>query len=66
MKEDTIDEFVIKEDEYNEVVKVIKSKDTKSYDFLVKAGKKYKESIGRFVIKMIGAKSFPDDFRKTE
>ena len=65
MKEDTLDEFVVEEDEFKEVVKVFKRKDTKSYDFLVKAGKNYQEVIGHFVSKMIKSETFPDDFRKT-
>ena len=53
MNEVTMDEFEIEEDEYNEVVKVFKSKNTRSYDFLVKSGKKYQEAIGHLVVKMI-------------
>ena len=38
MKEDTKDEFEVELDEYEAVVDKFKRKDTKSYDFLVKAG----------------------------
>ena len=47
------------------VVKVFKSKNSRSYDFLVKSGNKYQEAIGHLVVKMIKTESFPDNFRNT-
>ena len=64
-KEDTKEEFDVEEDEYKEVVKVFKSKNSRSYDFLVKSGNKYQEAIGHLVVKMIKTESFPDNFRNT-
>ena len=65
MLENTKDEFDIEEDEYKNVVEAFKRKDTKSYDFLVKSGKKYQEAMGHLVMKLIKTETFPDDFRKT-
>ena len=65
MLEDTNGEFEIEEDEFKDVVEVFKRKDTKSYDFLVKSGKKYQEAIGHLVMKLIKTETFPDEFRKT-
>ena len=45
MKEDTKDEFKVETEEYEDVVQRFKSKDTKSYDFLVKYGEGYQEAI---------------------
>ena len=53
MKEDTKNEFMVDEEEYKDVVNKFKRKDTKSYDFLVKAGEKYQEAVGKFVKRMI-------------
>ena len=65
MSEDTKDEFVVHEDEYKEVIKVFAKKDTKSYDFLLKAAQEYIEAIGRVCIKMINNEQFPEQFRET-
>ena len=65
MLENTKDEFDIEEDEYKDVVEAFKRKDTKSYDFLVKWGKKYQEAMGHIVMKLIKTETFPEDFRKT-
>ena len=45
MIEDTTNEFEIDTEEYDEVVKKFASKDTSSYDFLVRAGDGYKVAI---------------------
>ena len=65
MKEDTMKEFEIEPEEYEEVGKKFKAKDTKSYDFLVKADQKYQEAMGNFIRRMIKEEKFPSDFRKT-
>ena len=65
MKEDTLDEFKVDIEEYEEVVEKFKNKDTKSYDFLVKAGDSYQLAIGNFVKRMIEEEVFPLEFRKT-
>ena len=65
MLEDTKDEFEIEEDEFKDVVEVFKRKDTKSYDFLVRSGRRYQEAMGHLVMKMIKTEKFPDEFRKT-
>ena len=64
MKEDTIDEFNIETEEYEEVVKKFTAKDNKSYDFLVKADKKYQEAMGNFIKRMIKKEEFPLEFRQ--
>ena len=65
MKEDTFDEFEIESEEYEEVVRKFKAKDTKSNDFLVKADQKYQEAMGNFKKRMIKKEEFPSAFRKT-
>ena len=65
MKKVTIDEFDIETEEYKEVVKRFTAKDTKSYDFLIKADEKYQEAMGNFIKRMIKKEEFPSEFRKT-
>ena len=65
MKEDTKDEFEVELDEYEAVLDKFKRKDTKSYDFLVKAATNYQGAIGRFVKRMIEEEIFPEEFRRT-
>ena len=64
MNQETKDEFQIEVKEFDEVVKKFASKDTKSYDFLIKAGDGFKQAIGRFCARMIDNEKFPDEFRK--
>ena len=54
-----MEEFKVDIEEYEEVVEKFKRKDTKSYDFLVKAGESYQLAIGGFVKRMIEEEVFP-------
>ena len=65
MNMNTMEEFTIEIEEFEDVVKKFSSKDTKSYDFLLKAGDGYKAAIGQFCAMMINQESFPEEFRKT-
>ena len=65
MNEDTLKEFEITTKEYDEVLRKFASKDTSTYDFLVRSGDSYKEEIGGFLKRMIKEQTFPTNFRKT-
>ena len=65
MQEDDDEEFDIYEEDFQEVIKKFEKKKTKSYDFLLKAGNKFKESMYRLCRKMILNEHFPHGFRKT-
>ena len=57
--------FDIDKDDFGVVVQKFKSKKTHSYDFLLNAGDKYKESMCKFCKKIIERERFPVGFRKT-
>ena len=64
-EDDDDEEFYIGKDDFNEVINKFNKKKTKSYDFLLKAGNKYKESVYQLCKKMIMQEHFPRSFRKT-
>ena len=66
MEEDTKHEFEVDKEEIEAVVEKFKSKDTNSYDFLLKAGEGYQEAMGKCIMRMIKEETFPEDFRKTD
>ena len=55
----------IDKSDYDKVVKRFKSKQTKSYDFLIKAGENYQEAIFKLCKRMIKDQEFPGMFRRT-
>ena len=65
MKEHDDEEFDIGKDDYKIVMDKFASKKTKSYDFLLKAGKHYQESVLELCKQMILREEFPSAFRKT-
>ena len=61
-KEDFLE---VSKKDFEEVVKKFKSKQTKSYDFLIKSGVKYQEAIFKFCHRIIEDEELPTMFRKT-
>ena len=57
--------FDLTKGDFTEDLKKFKLKKTKSYDFLIKSGIKYQDSIFNFCKKMIEEEEFPDDFALT-
>ena len=65
MEDQGSDGFEIVKDDFDNVLKKFGSKTTKSYDFLLKGGPKYKEVIYKLCKSMIEKEEFPTSFRKT-
>ena len=63
--QDNEDELEVEEDDFNEVLKKFSIKDTKTYDFLLKAGDKYKKDMFKLCKRVIENEEIPDNFRKT-
>ena len=64
--EDTDDDgFAIVKDDFENVLRKFATKSTKSYDFLLRAGPKYKEVMFKLCKSMIEMEVFPTKFRKT-
>ena len=57
--------FEIERKDFDEVIKKFESKTTKSYDFLLKSGEKYKQAMFKLCKKMIESEEFPESFKKT-
>jgi hypothetical protein len=57
--------FDIDKDDFENVLKKFSTKSTKSYDFLLKSGSKYKEAMFKLCKYMIEKEDFPISFRKT-
>jgi hypothetical protein len=55
----------ISKDDFEAVVKKFKSKQTKSYDFLIKASQNFQDAIHYLCARMIKNEEFPQMFRKT-
>ena len=65
MRDKDNDGFHLTEDDYEKVITRFSLKKTKSYDFLLKVGKKYQWAIFRFCKWTIDRKVFPDKFMHT-
>ena len=65
MEDDNDIGFEIEECDFDEVLEKFKSKSTKSYDFLLKAGKNYQEVMFQLCKRMIDGEDFPTSFRRT-
>ena len=57
--------FEVTEDDFETVLDKFKTKDTKTYDFLLNAGKRYREAIFLLIKRIIDEEEVPDSFRKT-
>ena len=65
MEEHDDEGLVIEQSDFKEVMRRFNSKPTKSYDFLLKAGKNYQEAMFYLCKRMIEKEEFPLSFRKT-
>ena len=65
MKNNSDEALDISKEDYDTVLTKFKTKQTKSYDFLIKAGENYQEAIYKLCVRMIQNKEFPIMFRKT-
>ena len=65
MQEVNDEEYDIDRDVFETVMNKFSSKQTKSYDFLLKSGEKFQDSVYKLCKKMILKEEFPKTFRKT-
>ena len=65
MKDTSGESFEIDEDDFNNVLAKFKSKTTKTYDFLLKAGTKYQSALFELCKMMIQKEEFPKSFKQT-
>ena len=65
MEEEDTEGLEIDWDDFAGVVKKFESKKTKSYDFLLKSGDRYKKAMYNLCKNMIEKEEFPKSFRKT-
>ena len=65
MEEEREDTLEIEKDDFVEVIEKFKKKPTKTYDFLIHAGKKYQNSIFKLCKRVIDEEDVPESFRKT-
>ena len=65
MQEVNDEEYDIDRDDFETVMNKFSSKQTKSYDFLLKSGEKFQDSVYKLCKKMILKEEFPKTFRKT-
>ena len=59
------DEFTIDKEDFDEALQKFNKKNTKTYDFLLKASKEYKDAIFHLCKKFFEKEEFPEKFRKT-
>ena len=57
--------FEVKKEDFDNVIEKFKLKQTKAYDFLIKADDEYKDSIFLLCKKFIDAEEFPEKFKET-
>ena len=57
--------FEVNKDDFNIVMNKYGSKDTKTYDFLLRGGKKYQQSIFQLCKRIINNEEIPESFKKT-
>ena len=65
MKDVNDEGFEIEKDDFENVLRKFGTKTTHSYDFLLKAGPKFKEAIFKLCKSMVENEEFPTKFRKT-
>ena len=65
MEEVGDDEFDVDKEEFDKVIKKFRSKQTKAYDFLVKASDEYKSAIFRMCKRFMIREEFPKRMQKT-
>ena len=65
MKDTDSEGFEVKKESFGKVLNKFSTKKTKAYDFLLKSGDKFKESIYKLCKRMLETEEFPRSFRKT-
>ena len=65
MKDTSGEGFEVTWEEFIGVLDKFKKKDTKTYDFLIKSGDRYKRAIFKLCQRVIDKEEVPDSFRKT-
>ena len=65
MEEEREDKLEVDHDDFTEVIEKFKRKPTKTYDFLIKIGKKYQQAVYKLCKRIIDQEEVPDNFRKT-
>ena len=58
------EEFDVLSEDFENVIAKFKTKDTKTYDFLIKAGDEYKEAIFQLCKRIIEREEIPKSFLK--
>ena len=64
MQEVDEEQYDVDKEDFDTVVNTFRSKKTKSYDFLLKSGHQYRESVYKLCRKMILKEEFPTSFRE--
>jgi hypothetical protein len=57
--------FIPSKEGFNKVIKKFKENDKRNYDFLIKAGDKFKDAVYRLCRRMIEKEQFPRSFENT-
>ena len=65
MEDKSGEDFNITYDDFDQVLAKFEKKDTRTYDFLIKAGGKYKHAIFEVCKRIISREEIPDSFHKT-
>ena len=65
MESKEVGDFEMTEKDFEDVLKKFKKKDTKSYDFLLKANPKFQNAIFQVCKRFIDNEKFPEKFQKT-
>ena len=65
MEEENVSETNVTRDQFEEIVKQIKERNKRSYDFLTKAGPHFQDSVFKLCKRMIKDECFPERFSKT-
>ena len=65
MKEDDDDSLEVEEDDFNDILHRFSKKNTKTYDFLIKAGSKYHTVMFKLCKRIIEKEDIPEKFKET-
>ena len=65
MNDKTGEGFEVTVEEFEKVLDKFETKDTKTYDFLLKSGNKYNEAMFQLCKRIIDNEEVPENFRKT-
>jgi len=65
MEENNDEECEVGKDDFNEVIRKFRSKQTKTYDFILKASEEYREALFRLCKRFLDREDFPRRMQKT-